>query len=196
MQGEQIFSINFRSISLCVGPNEIYHTQVTTNINYSYWMKDGVQQETWTQNEHRPRVTSEMTRYRHILHCCWELTYFHFCTLLSFDYNETHNTLLRSHALFHYAGKDREKIKGCAKFDGKEAKHHFLQCISLHAPQGVEEPNLTYRTYVSICLRGVLMRYSRVIRSFCLQGCYFWHFAPRSESFRFPFVALPISRCE
>ena len=44
------------------GPNEIYHTQITTNINYSYWMKDGVQQESWTQNEHHPRVNSEMTR--------------------------------------------------------------------------------------------------------------------------------------
>lgn len=46
-----------------LGPNEIYHTQVTTNINYSYWMKDGVQHETWTQNEHHPRVNSEMTRF-------------------------------------------------------------------------------------------------------------------------------------
>lgn len=46
-----------------LGPNEIYHTQITTNINYSYWMKDGVQSETWTQNEHHPRVNSEMTRF-------------------------------------------------------------------------------------------------------------------------------------
>jgi len=46
-----------------LGPNEIYHTQVTTNINYSYWMKDGVQNESWTQNEHHPRVVSEMTRF-------------------------------------------------------------------------------------------------------------------------------------
>lgn len=52
------------------GPNEIYHTQITTNINYSYWMKDGVQQESWTQNDHHPRVNSEMTRYHSIMILC------------------------------------------------------------------------------------------------------------------------------
>lgn len=46
-----------------LGPNEIYQTQITTNINYSYWMKNGVQHESWTQNEHHPRVNSEMTRF-------------------------------------------------------------------------------------------------------------------------------------
>lgn len=46
-----------------LGPNEIYQTQITTNINYSYWMKDGVQNESWTQTEHHPRVNSEMTRF-------------------------------------------------------------------------------------------------------------------------------------
>lgn len=44
------------------GPNEIYQTQITANKNYSYWMKDGVQNESWTQNEQHPRVNSEMTR--------------------------------------------------------------------------------------------------------------------------------------
>jgi len=46
-----------------MGPNEIYHKQITTNINYSYWMKDGVQHESWTQNEQHPRINSEMTRF-------------------------------------------------------------------------------------------------------------------------------------
>ena len=30
-------------------------------------MKDGVQQESWTQNDHHPRVNSEMTRYLSII---------------------------------------------------------------------------------------------------------------------------------
>ena len=30
-------------------------------------MKDGVQQESWTQNDHHPRVNSEMTRYHSII---------------------------------------------------------------------------------------------------------------------------------
>lgn len=46
-----------------LGPNEIYQTQITANKNYSYWMKDGVQNESWTQNEQHPRVNSEMTRF-------------------------------------------------------------------------------------------------------------------------------------
>ena len=70
------------------GPNEIYRTQITANKNYSYWMKDGVQNESWTQNEQHPRVNSEMTRYQNFitglakdlqpLQCCWwilELVY-------------------------------------------------------------------------------------------------------------------------
>ena len=66
------------------GPNEIYHTQVTTNINYSYWMKDGVQHETWTQNEHHPRVNSEMTRYTKQFRqfCHQVLTCFHYIHVL------------------------------------------------------------------------------------------------------------------
>ena len=48
--------------SFLLGTNEIYKKQVTSNCEYSWWMKDGVQKEPWTHNDRHARVNSEMTR--------------------------------------------------------------------------------------------------------------------------------------
>jgi hypothetical protein len=45
------------------GPNEIYDKKVSNNYSYGWWMRDGVEKEQWTKNNHHPMVRSEMTRY-------------------------------------------------------------------------------------------------------------------------------------
>ncbi|EDO42881.1 predicted protein [Nematostella vectensis] len=45
------------------GPNEIYDRKISTNYEYGWWMRDGVQDEAWTKNKNHPVVKSEMTRF-------------------------------------------------------------------------------------------------------------------------------------
>ena len=54
-------------------------------------MKDGVQNESWTQNEHHPRVVSEMTRYTGQLKNCFVVK----CLLvfITYMYSKTYESV-------------------------------------------------------------------------------------------------------